>query len=148
MGIREQLDTDLKQAMRDKDRVRLDTIRSVRAAITQKELADGGELGDDEVLKLIRGLVKQRDEAIGEYEKGGRADLVEQESAEKAVLQGYLPAAPSAADITAAVDAVVAETGADSMKQMGAVMKAVMAKLGPAADRKAVSAAVKAKLAG
>ncbi|MDD9934641.1 MAG: GatB/YqeY domain-containing protein [Myxococcales bacterium] len=146
MAIREQLDADLKEAMRAKDRVRLDTIRNVRATLRQRELDEGKELDEDGVLKLMRGLVKQRDEAIAQYQEGGRDDLVEQEQAEKAVLEAYLPAAPSAADVEAAVEAVIAELGATGMKQMGQVMKAAMAKLGPAADGKQVSATVKAKL--
>ncbi len=146
MAIREQLDADLKEAMRAKDRVRLDTIRNVRATLRQRELDEGKELDEDGVLKLMRGLVKQRDEAIAQYQEGGRDDLVEQEKAEKAVLEAYLPAAPSAADVEAAVEAAIAELGATGMKQMGQVMKATMAKLGPAADGKQVSATVKAKL--
>ena len=146
MAIREQLDADLKEAMRAKDRVRLDTIRNVRATLRQRELDEGKELDEDGVLKLMRGLVKQRDEAIAQYQEGGRDDLVEQEQAEKAVLEAYLPAAPSAAAVEAAGEAVIAELGATGMKQMGQVMKAAMAKLGPAADGKQVSATVKAKL--
>ena len=97
---------------------------------------------------LIRGLVKQREDSIAQYEQGGRADLVERERAEKALLEAYLPAAASAADIERVVSEVIAELGASTMKDMGRVMKAAQAKLGAAADGKLVSAAVKQKLAG
>jgi uncharacterized protein YqeY len=146
MELRRRLDEDLKQAMRAKDTVRLETVRNIRGAILNREVESGKSLEPDEVLKLIRGLLKQREESIVQYREGGRADLVERESAEKAILETYLPAAPSGADIERVVAEVTAELGASSMKDMGRVMKAVLERLGPAADGKAVSAAVKAKL--
>ncbi|MDH5671043.1 MAG: GatB/YqeY domain-containing protein [Myxococcales bacterium] len=146
MGILQQLDEDLKQAMRARDQLRLNTIRNVRSAVLQQEVDSGEKLGEDEVLAVIQRLVKQRDEAIAQYREGGREDLVDQESAEKAVLAAYLPAAPGAEQIEAVVAAVVSELGASSMKDMGAVMKEARSRLGPAADGKAVSAAVKARL--
>jgi uncharacterized protein len=146
MDLRQRLDEDLKQAMRAKDTVRLETVRNIRGAIRSREIDGGSVLTSDEILKLIRGLLKQREESIAQYQEGGRADLVERESAEKAILQSYLPAAPDGAEIERVVAALVVELAAGSMKDMGRVMKAALERLGPAADGKAVSAAVKAKL--
>jgi uncharacterized protein len=146
MDIRKRLDDDLKEAMRAKDTVRLDTVRNVRGAIRSREIDSGVELDGDEITKLIRSLVKQREESIAQYRDGGRTDLVERETQEKAVLEAYLPQGPSAAEVEQAVAAAVAETGATSLKDMGKAMKAAMERLGPAADGKTVSAAVKAKL--
>ena len=144
--IRNQLTADLKQAMRDKDEVRRDTVRNIRGAITNREVETGAELDEAAILQLIRGLAKQRADSIVEYEKGGRDDLVERERAEKTILEVYLPAAPNTAAIDAAVTASIEQLGAGGMKDMGRVMKACMEKLGPAADGKQVSASVRAKL--
>ena len=145
--IRKRLDSDLKEAMRAKDAVRTEVVRNVRGAMRAKEIDSGVELTDDELQKLIRGLVKQREDSITQYEQGGRADLVEREKAEKALLEAYLPAAASAADIERVVSEVIAELGASTIKDMGRVMKAAQAKLGPSADGKLVSTFVKQKLA-
>lgn len=144
--IRDQLTADLKQAMRDKDEVRRDTVRNIRGAITNREVATGGELEEAAILQLIRGLAKQRADSIVQYEKGGRDDLVERERAEKTILEAYLPAAPDAAAIDAAVTAIIEQLGAGGMKDMGRVMKACMESLGPAADGKRVSASVRGRL--
>jgi uncharacterized protein YqeY len=146
MDIRQRLDEDLKSAMRARDSVRLETVRNVRGAIRAREIDGGKELDEQEIAKLIRGLVKQREDSIEQYRAGGRSDLVERESAEKALLEAYLPAAPSGADVERVVGEVVAELGATSIKDMGRVMKAALERLGSAADGKLVSAAVKAKL--
>lgn len=131
--------------MRAKDQVRLDTVRAVKGAITQKEADDGKDLTEEEIQALIRTLRKQRNEAIAEYEKAGRAELAEKEAREKELLEAYLPAAPDAAAMEAAVKAAIEEVGASSMRDMGKVMQAVKAKL-PAADGKELSALVKAAL--
>jgi uncharacterized protein YqeY len=146
MDLMARLDEDLKQAMRAKDSVALETIRNVRAAVRGRELDGGKTLDETEVQKVIRGLVKQREESIAQYREGGRNDLVERESAEKAVLERYLPAAPSAAQIEQTVADVARELQATSIKDMGKVMKAALERLGPAADGKLVSAAVKKQL--
>ena len=148
MDLRKRLDEDLKEAMRAKDTVRLETIRNVRGTVRSRELESGQTLDDAEIAKLVRGLVKQREESIAQYREGGRADLVERESRERSILEGYLPAAPSAEQVQAVVSQVVSELSASSIKDMGRVMKAALERLGPAADGKAVSAAVKAKLGG
>lgn len=144
--IRKRLDSDLKEAMRAKDAVRTEVVRNIRGAMRAKEIDSGAELTDDELQKLIRGLVKQREDSIAQYEQGGRADLVERERAEKALLEGYLPAAASAAEIERVVGEVIAELGATTIKDMGKVMKAAQAKLGASADGKLVSTFVKQKL--
>jgi uncharacterized protein len=119
----------------------------VKAAITNREKDGGGELGDEDVMKLLRSQVKQRRDSVEQYQKGGRPELADKELAEIAVIEEYLPQAASQDEIDAAVAAAISETGASSMKDMGAVMKAVMPKLaGKNADGKAVSETVKAKL--
>lgn len=144
--IQQRLDEDLKRAMRAKDTVALDTVRNVRGAIRSRELEQGKDLSDDEVVKLIRGLVKQREESITQYQEGGRADLVERETAEKTLLEAYLPTAPTPEQIEHVVGEVMVELKAGSVKDMGRVMKAVLERLGPAVDGKAVSTAVKNRL--
>jgi uncharacterized protein len=146
MGIKEQLSEDLKAAMRAKDSLRLNTIRSVRAAITQREVDGGKDLDDAAVFDLIRALRKQRVESIEQYNAGGREDLVASEELEKALLEAYLPAAPSKDAIEAAVRGVIAELGASSIKDMGRVVQATKAKLA-GVDGKALSEVVKASLA-
>jgi uncharacterized protein YqeY len=146
MGLKEQLGEDLKAAMRAKDALRLNVIRSVRAAITQKEVDGGKDLDDAAVLDLIRGLRKQRIESIDQYNAGGRADLVEQETREKELLEAYLPAAPSRNAIEAAVHGVIKELGASSIKDMGRVVAAAKSKLA-GVDGKELSEVVKALLA-
>jgi uncharacterized protein YqeY len=148
MDIRERLQADLKEAMRAKDTVRLETVRGVRAAVLNREVELGHELDDAGIAQVIRGLVKQRAESIEQYASGGRDDLAERETREKLILEAYLPAAPDAAAVDATVQAVIGELGASGMKDMGAVMKAALARLGPAADGKLVSEHVKRALTG
>lgn len=144
--LRERLDEDLKTAMRAKDSVRLETIRNVRGVLKAREIDSGVELDEAATMQVIRGLVKQRADSIEQYAAGGRADLVEKETREKEILEAYLPAAASAAQVDAIVAAVISETGAASIKDMSRVMKEAMARLGTAADGKQVSASVKAQL--
>jgi uncharacterized protein YqeY len=145
MSIKAKLAEDLKAAMRAKDAVLLDTIRSVRAAITQREVDGGKDLDDEAVFTLIRGLRKQRVESIEQYKAGGRDDLVAQEEREKQLLEAYLPAAPTKDSIEAAVRAVIAELGASSIKDMGRVVQATKARLS-GVDGKQLSDVVRALL--
>lgn len=145
MSIKEKLAEDLKAAMRAKDAVRLDAIRSVRAAITLREVEKQQELSDDEVLDVVRGLRKQKTEAIDMAQAGARADLVERETREKAVLESYLPQAPSREALDQTVAQVIAELGAASVKDMGRVMQAAKQRL-PGADGKLLSDVVRARL--
>ncbi len=153
MGLREQLTIDLKEAMRQKDEVRKTTIRSVIAAIKQAETqldAQGRRvhLDDDDILALIAKQAKMRRESILEFRKGGRQDLVDREEAELAILQGYLPQQLSREEIEAEARRVVAEVGAAGPRDMGKVMKPLMARLRGRADGRLVNQVVRELLAG
>ncbi len=148
MMLRERLEADMKEALRARDSVRLDTVRGVRGAIRNKEIEVGGALEEEEMLRLIRTLVKQRIEAIEQYRRGGREDLAEKEAAEQAILEAYLPAAPGAAAVEAAVREVIREVGAEGPKDMGRVMKPALERLGAGADGRMVSQVVRRLLAG
>jgi uncharacterized protein YqeY len=147
MSIKAKLAEDLKAAMRAKDAVLLDTIRSVRAAVTQREVDGGKDLDDGAVFDVIRALRKQRVESIEQYKAGGRDDLVAQEERERDLLEAYLPAAPTKDAIEAAARAVIAELGASSIKDMGRVVQATKARL-TGVDGKQLSDVVRALLAG
>src|SRR5262249_14196398 len=135
MSLKDKIVADLTAAMKAKDADRLSTLRMVKANLMNRQIEKGHELADEEVQKALQSLVKQRRDSIEQYEKAGRAELVAKENAEIAVIEGYLPQAASADEISAAVAEAVSETGASSMKDMGAVMKAAMAKLaGKGAD--------------
>lgn len=147
MSLKEKIIADLTDAMKAKDADRLSTLRMVKANLMNRKIEKGNELTDEEVTKALQSLVKQRRDSIEQYEKAGRTELAAKEAAEITHIEVYLPQAASQDEINAAVDGAVAETGASSMKDMGAVMKATMAKLaGKSADGKAVSETVKSKL--
>jgi uncharacterized protein len=149
MSLKQQLLADLTASMKAQTTARTSTLRMVKAAMVNREIEKGGELDEEEMTKLLRSLVKQRRDSIEQYEKGGRADLVEKEDAEIKVIEAYLPAAASQAEIEQAVSAAIVETGATSMRDMGKVMKAAQANLsGKNADGRTVSDVVKAKLNG
>jgi len=147
MSLRDQILADVTVAMKAKDAARTSTLRMLKAAIVNRQIEKGGELDDEELMKLLRSQVKQRRDSVEQYEKAGRQDLVDKEIAEIVVIEAYLPQAASPEEIDQAVAAAIAETGAASMKEMGAVMKAVMPRLaGKNADGRAVSETVKKKL--
>ncbi|HXT62168.1 MAG TPA: GatB/YqeY domain-containing protein [Pyrinomonadaceae bacterium] len=147
MSLKQQIISDMTAAMKAQDAARTSTLRMLKAAITNREKEGGGELTDEDVQKLLRSQVKQRRDSVDQYQKASRQDLADKEQAEIAIIEAYLPQAASQEEIDQAVAAAVAETGASSMKDMGGVMKAAMAKLaGKNADGKTVSEAVKAKL--
>jgi uncharacterized protein YqeY len=147
MSLKEKIVSDLTAAMKSKDAARTGTLRMVKANLMNRQIEKGGELTDDEITKALQSLVKQRRDSIEQYENAGRNELAEKEAAEISVIEDYLPQGASAEEIAAAVSAAVTETGASSMKDMGAVMKAAMAKLaGKSVDGKVVSEAVKQKL--
>jgi uncharacterized protein YqeY len=149
MSLKEKIVADLTDAMRSKDAEKVSTLRMVKAALMNRQIDKGGELDDEEITKALQTLVKQRRDSAEQYENAGRAELAAKENAEIAVIEAYLPQAASDEEITAAVEAAVAETGASTMKDMGAVMKAAMANLaGKSADGRKVSEAVKNKLSG
>jgi uncharacterized protein YqeY len=147
MTLKQQIISDMTAAMKAQDAARTSTLRMVKAAITNREKEGNGELTDEDVQKLLRSQVKQRRDSVEQFEKGGRQELADKEKAEIAVIEAYLPQAASQEEIDQAVAAAITETGASSMKEMGGVMKAVMAKLaGRNADGKMVSETVKKQL--
>lgn len=147
MSLKERITSDMTAAMKSKDAARLSTLRMVKAAVQNREIEKGGELTDDELTKTLQTLVKQRRDSVEQYEKARRAELADKERAEIAVIEEYLPRAASREEIEQAVAEALAETGASSMKEMGAVMKAAQARLaGRNADGKTVSEVVKSKL--
>jgi uncharacterized protein YqeY len=140
---------DIATAMREKQAVALSTLRMLKAALMNREVERVRDLDETESVQVVTQLVKQRRDAIEQFRAGGRQDLVDRETAEIEVLERYLPPAASDTDIQAAIEAAVAETGATTAKDMGRVMKAVMAKLaGSSADGRKVSDAVKKRLSG
>jgi len=148
MSLKEKIIGDMTAAMKAKDAARTSTLRMVKAAITNREKDGGDALTDEDVLKLLRSQVKQRRDSVEQYQKAGRQELVDKEQAEIAIIEAYLPQAASTEEIEQAVNDAVAQTGASSMKDMGAVMKAAIANLaGKNADGRAVSEAVKKRLA-
>jgi uncharacterized protein YqeY len=147
MPLMEQIQKDLVDAMRSKDELRLSVLRMVKAAIKHKEIEKIRPLEDAEILQILLTLVKQRRESVEMFTKGGRMELAEKETREIAMIEHYLPANASAEDIEHAIDAAIAETGANSAKQMGAVIKAARAKLeGKTVDGKALSDRVRVRL--
>jgi len=147
MSLMEKIVADMTSAMKDKNAARLSTLRMVKANVMNRQIDKGGELTDDETIKALQSMVKQRRDSIEQYKTAGRTDLADKEAAEIAVIEGYLPMSASSDEINAAVEAAVSETGASSMKDMGTVMKAAMAKLaGLSVDGKNVSEAVKNRL--
>ncbi len=147
MSLKDQITEDMKTAMRAKDAPRLLTIRGLMAAMKQREVDERITLDDAAIVGIIDKLVKQRKDSITQFAAGNRPDLVEKESAELAVLEGYLPQRLGADAIAAEVAAIVAELGAAGPGDMGKVMAAVKARLAGKADMAQVSAAVKQALA-
>jgi uncharacterized protein YqeY len=147
MSLKERITDDMKAAMRAKDSERLGTIRLLMAAMKQKEVDERVELDDAAVIGILDKMLKQRKDSIEAFEKASRQDLADKEKSEVTVLQAYLPARLSAAEITAEVKSIVAELGANGPGDMGKVMGAAKARLAGKADMGQVSAAVKAALA-
>ncbi len=148
MALKEQINEDMKTAMRARDSERLATIRLLMAALKQKEVDERVVLDDAAVIAIIDKLIKQRKDSIEAFRKAERHDLADKEEAEMKVLQAYLPARMSTDEVAAAVRALVASLGASGPGDMGKVMTAAKAQLAGKADMGQVSAAVKAALAG
>ncbi len=148
MSLKDQITEDMKTAMRAKDSERLGTIRLLLAALKQKEVDERIVLDDTQVIAIIDKLIKQRKDSIEAFTKASRMDLADKESAEMKVLQAYLPQRMSADAVLAEVKAIVAELGASGPADMGKVMGVAKTRLGGKAEMAAVSAAVKAALAG
>jgi len=149
MSLQKRVDEDLKDAMRAKDAARLSVLRLLKAALknaTIEKVGAGGELNDADAITVIRKQVKQRQDSIESFEKGGRAELAEKEKAEIAVLNQYLPQAMSVAELQKIVADTIREVGASSRAQMGAVMKALQPKIAGRADGKTLSTEVSRQL--
>jgi uncharacterized protein len=147
MTLSEQIQKDIVAAMRAKEELRLSVLRVVKSAIQLKEVEKKRPLDEPESIQLLQTLVKQRKESIDQFAKGGRQDLVDRETKELLVLEAYLPAGASQAEMDEAIDKAIAATAANSMKQMGGVVKAAKDALtGKAVDGKALSDRVREKL--
>ncbi|MCP3176554.1 MAG: GatB/YqeY domain-containing protein [Desulfuromonadales bacterium] len=146
MSLQEQLNTAMKDAMRAKDSLRLNTIRMIRTAIKNREIDERKELDDQGVITVLSTVVKQRRESAQVYRENGRPELAEKEEQELAVVMEFLPSQLSDDELKALIEEAVTEVGAASMKDMGKVMKVVAAKTTGRADGKVVSELVKARL--
>ena len=149
MTLKDQITAHLTEAMKARDALRTSTLRMVKAAVKNREIEKGEDLSDDEMMKVLRSLVKQRRDSVEQYEKAGRQELAAKETSEIGIIEAYLPQAAASGEIEQAVLLAIEETGATSMREMGAVMKAVQARLaGRNADGRTVSEIVKTKLSG
>ena len=146
MALKDRITEDMKTAMRAGDKERLGTVRLLLAAIKQREVDERIALDDGQVLAVIEKMIKQRREAISQFESGGRSDLVAKENAEIGVLQGYLPEQLTAAELDALISEAITATGAASIKDMGKVMGFVKPKAQGRTDMGALSARIKQKL--
>ena len=148
-SLLETVTSEIGEAMRRKDQASLAPLRMLKTALVNKEVEKGRVLDEREALQVVGALVKQRRDAAEQFTSAGRQELADRELAEITFLERYLPAAADDAAINAAIEAAVTETGAAGAKDMGKVMKAVMARLaGASVDGRAVSEAVKKRLAG
>ncbi|HEX2482566.1 MAG TPA: GatB/YqeY domain-containing protein [Methylomirabilota bacterium] len=148
MSIVQQIDRDLTEALKAREAERLGALRMVKTALKLRETEMPGSLGDEEALRVLHTLIKQRRDAAEQFRAAGREDLAVKEEQEAKVIQGYLPVAASAEEMARVVGEAIAETGATSPKDMGAVMKAARARLsGKTVDGKALSDLVKTRLA-
>ena len=148
MSLREQLNEDIKTAMKAREQDKLATLRLMLSAVKQREVDERITLDDAGVIAVVEKMIKQRKDSISQYEKAARQDLADKEKYEISVLEAYLPQQLSAAEIEAAVGEAIASTGAKSAADMGKVMGVVKPKLAGRADMGKVSALVKAKLTG
>ena len=147
MGLAETIQKDLVVAMRAKDELKLSVLRGVKAAIKHREIEKIRALEESESIQILQMLVKQRKESIEQFTKGNRPELAEKETKELAILESYLPAGASVAEMDSAIDQAIAETSATSIKQMGAVVKSAKAALeGKTVDGKALSDRVRERL--
>ena len=148
MPLLDRIQKDMVEAMKARDELRLNALRMVKTALKKNEIDSMKPLDDASELQVLNTLIKQRREAADMFRKGGRAELAEKEDKELAIIESFMPAAPSEEEVEAAINAALAETGIASLKQMGVVMKAVQAKLaGKSVDGKALSDKVRSRLA-
>ncbi len=148
MSLKERITDDMKAAMRSGEKERLGLIRMITAAIKQREVDERITLDDAQVLSVLEKMIKQRKESVAQFQTGNRQDLVDKETAEIALLQGYLPSQLSDSEIDALISEAIGATGAASVKDMGKVMAIIKGKAQGRADMAAVGAKIKAKLGG
>jgi uncharacterized protein len=147
MTLQEKIQSHLADAMRNKDQLRLSVLRMMKSAVKNKEVEKMKALEESEVFVVLHSLVKQRKDSVDQFRNGGREELAQKEEAEIKIIEEYLPAAATDAEMRRAVDEAIGETGATSMKDMGRVMKATLARLaGKSADGSRVSQFVKERL--
>ena len=146
MGLRDQIDVDIKSAMKSGAKDKVSALRMLSAALKNKQIEKRAPLVDGEIVDTVRSLIKQRRDSIEQFAKGGRQDLVDKEAAEVAVLEVYLPQQMAREEIEKIVRDVIAQTGAQGAKDMGKVMKALVPLLAGRADNKLVSELVKSSL--
>jgi len=148
MNLKERIGEDMKAAMRAREAIRLSAIRMLLAAIKQKEVDERITVDDAQVVSIVDRLIRQRRDSIEQFEKAGRTDLADREKAEIDVMSAYLPQQASPAEVAAEIDAAIAAAGATGPQQMGKVMAVLKQRLAGRTDLAAVSAQVKARLAG
>lgn len=146
MSLEERINEEMKQAMKANDKPRLSAIRMIRSSLKNKEIELRRKLEDEDIVKVLHGMVRKAEEAIEQFQAGGRDDLVEKERMEIEVLKSFLPQAMSPDEILKIIEETIQETQASSLKDMGKVMKAVMPKLGGKADGKVINQLVKERL--
>ena len=148
MTLTERLETDLKAAMKARDELRLLVLRTLKSDLRYKQIELGHELSDTEVVAVLSTAAKKRREAVGEYDRGGRQDLSDAERAELEIISKYLPEQLSQEELNALIDKAIAQSGATTIKDLGAVMKVLMPEIRGRADGKVVNSSVKARLEG
>ena len=149
MSLRERIDADIKTAMKSKEKIRLETVRSIKKVLLEKEVSARPEaLTESQEMEVLVQIAKQRRDSIEQYSKAGREDLAQQEAAELAIIEEYLPAQVSDAEVSDTLDEIITSVGATSAKDMGKVMGAAMQQLKGKADGKKIQEMVKAKLNG
>jgi uncharacterized protein YqeY len=146
MNLEEKLFEEMKQAMKTNDKIRLSTIRMIRSSSKNKEIELRRKLEDEDIFKVIQGMVRKGEESIEQFQAGGRNDLVEKEKMEIEILKSFLPQPISQEEIIKIIDETIQETQSSSLKDLGKVMKAVMPRLGGKADGKVINQLVKERL--
>ena len=146
MNLEERLTDEMKQAMKSSDKLRLSTIRMIRSAVKNKEIELRKKLDDEEIQRVIQGMVRKGEESVEQFQSGGRMDLVEKEKKEIEILKSFLPQPIGQEEIIRIIDQSIGETQASSLKDLGKVMKSVMPKLGGKVDGRLINQLVKERL--
>jgi len=146
MGLEERLNEEMKLAMKSNDKIKLSTIRMIRSAIKNREIELRKKLDDEEIIRVLQGMVRKGEESIEQFQAGGRLDLVEKERKEIEILKSFLPEQLSKEELIRIIDETIKETQSSSLKDLGKVMKSLMSKLGGRADGRIVNQLVKERL--